>query len=86
MMYLSVTNVESLDAYKLELTFENNEHRVFDVSPYLALGKYSELKDPAMFRTVRPSFDSVQWANEVDFDPEFLYQKSEPLNRGSQCG
>ena len=78
-MYLSVTNVEPLEAYKLKLTFENRERRIFDVSPYLNLGKYSELKDPAMFRTVRPSFDSVQWANEMDFDPEFLYQKSEPV-------
>jgi hypothetical protein len=77
-MYLSVIRVEPLAAYKLDLTFENNEHRVFDVSPYLSMGKYTELKDPVLFRSVRPSFDSIQWDNEMDFDPEFLYEKSVP--------
>ena len=78
-MYLSVIDVEPLEAYKLELTFENKERRVFDVSPYLGLGKYAELKDLVLFRSVRPSFDSIQWDNEMDFDPEFLYQKSIPV-------
>lgn len=79
-MYLSVTHVKPLEAYKLELTFENNEHRIFDVSPYLELGNYAELKGPALFRTVKTSFDSVQWDNEMDFDPEFLYRKSDPVD------
>ena len=37
-MYLSIIDVEPLEAYKLELTFENKEHRVFDVSPYHRAG------------------------------------------------
>lgn len=79
-MYLSVKHVEPLEAYKLEITFENDEHRMFDVSPYLHVGKYAELKEPSMFLSVRPAFDTIQWANEIDFDPEFLYEKSIPLN------
>ena len=83
-MYLSVIQVEPLEAYKLELTFENNERRIFDVSPYLNLGRFAELRDPALFRSVRPSFDSIQWDNEMDFDPEFLYQQSVPVE-GGEC-
>ena len=45
----------------------------------IGLGKYAELKDLVLFRSVRPSFDSIQWDNEMDFDPEFLYQKSIPV-------
>ena len=27
-------------------------------------------------KTVRISFDTIEWDNEADLDPEFLYQKS----------
>ena len=43
-MYLSLKSVKLLDGYKLLLKFENNEEKVFDVSPYLDLGKFPELK------------------------------------------
>jgi hypothetical protein len=44
----------------------------FDVRPYLHLGKFSELLDLVLFRQVRISFDTVQWSNGVDIDPELL--------------
>lgn len=75
-MYLSVKNVTPLADYKLLLTFENNEKKIFDVSPYLEIGKFSELKDISLFNSVAVSFDSIAWANHLDLDPEFLYQKS----------
>lgn len=75
-MYLAVIDVKPLDDYKLELTFENKEKRLFDMKPYLNKGIYNELKDENMFRTVRVSFDSIEWANKADIDPEFLYKKS----------
>ncbi len=74
-MYLSVINVLALDNYKLLLTFENGEKKIFDVSPYLEIGKFSELKDNDIFRSVRVHFDSVEWANKLDLDPELLYTK-----------
>jgi len=76
-MYLSVKNVTPLADYKLLLTFENGEDRVFDVKPYLEIGKFSELKDTTLFNSVSVSFDSIEWANHLDLDPEFLYRKSE---------
>lgn len=75
-MYLSVKDVKPLDNYRLLLKFENGEQRIFDVSPFLELGKYSELKNVGLFKSVKISFDSIQWANELDFDPEFLHQES----------
>ncbi len=74
-MYLSVINVLALDNYKLLLTFENGEKKIFDVSPYLEIGKFSELKDNEIFKSVRVHFDSVEWANKLDLDPELLYTK-----------
>ncbi|MBU2436213.1 MAG: DUF2442 domain-containing protein [Candidatus Omnitrophota bacterium] len=75
-MYLSVADVKPLEEFKLLLTFENKEKRVFDVFPYLKVGKFSELKDPSLFKTVKVKFDSIEWNNHLDFDPELLYQKS----------
>jgi hypothetical protein len=75
-MYLAVKEVEPLDDYLLLLTFENGEKKHFDMKPFLNLGIFSELKDYALFKTVRPCFDSIEWDNEADLDPEFLYQSS----------
>jgi hypothetical protein len=75
-MYKAVREVLPKENYILILTFENEEKREFDMKPYLELGIFRELKDPAMFNTVRPCFDSIEWENEVDLDPELLYQNS----------
>jgi hypothetical protein len=76
-MYLAVIDVRPIKDYKLLLTFENNESRIFDVSPYLNLGKFSELKDLSLFNTVKLKFDTIEWNNHLDLDPEFLYENSE---------
>ncbi len=78
-MYLSIINVEPQDKFRLLLTFENEEKRVFDMSPYLEIGIFQELKKGSMFKTVKVSFDSIEWANHADLDPELLYKKSQPL-------
>ena len=75
-MYLAVKDVKPQDNYLLNLTFENGEKRQFDMKPYLDFGIFQELKDLRLFKTVKTSFDSIEWDNEADFDPEILYQKS----------
>ena len=75
-MYVAVTDVKALENYKLLLTFENGEKRIFDMKPYLDKGIFRELKDEKKFRSVRISFDSIEWCNQADLDPEFLYKKS----------
>lgn len=75
-MYLAVKSVKPLPNYKLILTFENDETRLFDMNPYLDKGIFKELRDSSLFYTVKVNFDSVEWANEADLDPEFLYEES----------
>jgi hypothetical protein len=75
-MYLAIRDVRPLDGYLLLLTFENGEKRQFDMKPYLELGLFQQLKDFSLFKTVRTSFDTIEWANEADLDPELLYHKS----------
>ncbi len=76
-----ITQVKPLDNYNLLLTFENGEKRQFDMSPYLDLGIFRELKDEKMFRTVKTNFDTIEWDNEADIDPEILYQNSRKVDK-----
>ncbi len=78
-MYLSIVNVKALENHNLLLKFENKEERIFDMSPYLEIGKFQELKDEQLFKTVRVSFDTVEWDNGLDLDPELLYEKSKAV-------
>lgn len=75
-MYLAVKDVKAIDNYLLLLKFENNEEKLFDVKPYLDIGKFKELKDEKLFKSVKISFDSIEWDNYLDLDPELLYQES----------
>lgn len=75
-MYSAVKDVKPKENYLLDLTFENGENRIFDMKPYLDLGIFKDLKDLNMFNTVKTSFDTIEWANEADFDPEVLYSQS----------
>jgi hypothetical protein len=78
-MYLAVKDVVPVKDYQLILTFENGEKRKFDMRPYLETGIFKELKDEAQFNTVHLSFDTVEWNNEADLDPEDLYKYSESI-------
>ena len=78
-MYLSIKEVKPSPDYLLHLTFENGEKRFFDMKPYLNKGIFQELKDVSLFNTVRVSFDTIEWDNEADLDPEFLYKESKSL-------
>jgi hypothetical protein len=64
--------VSANDDYTLDITMSDQSIKRFDVRPYLHLGKFSELLDLVLFRQVRISFDTVQWSNGVDIDPELL--------------
>ncbi len=75
-MYLAIKDVKPLNDYLLLLKFENQEEKIFDVKPYLEIGKFQELKDENLFKSVKVCFDSIGWGNQLDLDPELLYQKS----------
>ena len=75
-MYLAIIEVKALDNYRLLIKFENGEERIFNVAPYLETGKFAELKDPALFKSVMVKYDTIEWANQLDLDPEMIYEKS----------
>ena len=75
-MNYAVISVEALENYNLLLTFKTGEKKIYDMKPHLDGGIFKELKDKNLFRKVRVSFDTIEWENGADFDPEVLYQYS----------
>ncbi len=63
--------------YTLILIFDNGEKGLFDVSPYLEKGIFSQLKDLRIFNSVRPFLGSIQWGNGLDLCPDTLYLDSD---------
>jgi len=78
-MYPGIRAVEPTNDYKLILRFDNGERRVFDVTPLLATGRFRELAAPEVFRRVHVAYDTVEWENGLDLDPEYLYERSRAL-------
>lgn len=66
--------------YTINLIFDNDERRIFDVKPYLDKGIFKDLTDKTIFNSVRPVLGSIQWRGGQDFCPDTLYLKSIPLN------
>ncbi len=76
MNYSSVIDVKPLDNFKLKLIFENQETKIFDMKEFLEIGLFKQLKNEIEFKKVKVCFDSIQWENGLDIDPEILYEKS----------
>lgn len=65
--------VKALKEYKLLITFDNKEKRIFDVAPYLSDSFYAPLKSPPIFNSVKISPISLEWAGGIDICPDELY-------------
>jgi hypothetical protein len=70
--------VKLLDQYKLLITFDNKERRVFDAEPYLSDNFFAPLRNPSIFNSVTISPISLEWAGGIDMCPDELYYNSTP--------
>jgi hypothetical protein len=75
-----IKKVRPIANFILELEFINGEIKLFDLKPYLNTGKFSELKSPEIFNSVKPFLGSIQWSNGLDLCPDTLYENSTSLN------
>ncbi len=71
-----VKSVKPQEDYRLLLTFENGEKRVFDLKPYLEKPVFRRLKDIALFQTAKVVSGSVEWQGDVDLSYDTLYLES----------
>ena len=68
--------VTPLENYRLLLTFDNHERKIFDVTPYIHGNWYGELQNLEIFKSVRIAGLSVEWPNGQDICPDCLYNDS----------
>ena len=71
--------VKPLEQYRLLITFDNNEQRIFDVAPYLNDDFFAPLCNPSIFETAKINPLTVEWAGGIDICPDELYYNSKPL-------
>ncbi len=74
-MYPSIKGVTPKENYILSITFDNGEHGILDMKPFLDFGIFQSLKNQSAFNRVRVVFDTIEWESGADLDPEFVYKK-----------
>lgn len=67
--------VKALSNYMLELSYDDSI-RLFDMNPYLDKPMFEILRESDNFNKVRIAFNTVEWENGADIDPESLYELS----------
>ena len=71
----SVTHVQALEGWCLQLSFADGNQCVVDLEQILDFGVFGKLRDPILFRQVKVSFGTLEWPGGIDLDPEWLYQR-----------
>ncbi len=71
-------DVKPLSDYRLFVTFDNGENRIYDVKPLIYGEWFEQLLDPEIFKTVHVAGLSVAWCGEQDICPDDLYYSSVP--------
>lgn len=69
---IRVVDVEPIGDYRLKIRLSDGRQGIFDVTPYLDIGVFRELKDPSYFRCVRAAYGGIVWPHEQDLSPETI--------------
>ncbi len=76
---LDVIKVKPHKDHTLFLVFENQEQRLFDMTPYLEKKPFTKLKGSPLFMKARVEFGTVVWPGNIDIAPETLWDNSKPV-------
>jgi len=74
---IKILEIKPIEDYKLLITFETNEKKVFNIKPYLNKGVFEELKDQSYFKLVKNNYYFIEWPNYQDLSSDTLYYESE---------
>jgi len=76
MELIDVIAVKTLPDYKLFLTFETGEDKIFDFKPKLGMPVFRKLKNENLFNMAHIEYGTVVWDDYTDIAPERLYSDS----------
>lgn len=65
-----IVQIEPQDNFSLFVKLSNGKEGIFDVSPYLNKGVFTELSNLHYFRKARIAFGGVAWPNNQDFSAD----------------
>ena len=71
-----IIKVKVLDDYNLELTFDNDVVKIKDMKPHLNKGVFKVLKNKEIFNSVKISFGTISWNEDIDLCADYLYETS----------
>ena len=74
-----VTDVVAQEDYKLLVTFADQSKRLVNLQPILGMEVFSPLKNVEFFNTVKIEGGTVAWNDDIDIDPEYLYEHGKVL-------
>lgn len=72
-------NVKPLKDYKLLVTFQNGEKKIFDAKPLLSMSLYQPLRNEGLFLQAKTDGMCVYWNENIDLCPDRLYTDSAPF-------
>lgn len=76
---VDVTDVRALPGHRIEVWFDDGNHGVFDMTPYLDWGVFTALRDESVFRMAHVAYGTVVWPGDLDIAPERLWTDCEPV-------
>ena len=74
-----VTNVVPREDYTLLLTFIDGSKKIYDFRPLLKYEVFQKLNDINFFMQAKVDYDTVVWPDNIDIDPEDLYEDGVPV-------
>jgi len=66
-----------VDERRIRVSFENGVEGMFDCSPYMSNRYWESLNNPSVFRQVRVDCGTLCWPNDIDIDPEEVWEDCE---------
>lgn len=76
----SVRSVEPRENHTMLLGFADGTTRELNFKPLLKRKIFSELADAERFMRAKAKHGTVDWGNDIDISPEFLYSNSAIVN------
>ena len=73
---LTVTKASYIDGYRIEAVFSNGIKKMIDFTPVIqrAKGIVKKLEDVEFFKQFTLDPFTIDWNNEIGFDPQDLYE------------
>ena len=74
---VKITKLKVLNAYRLELTFDDGVCGIVDLSELVGKGVFAFWRDRHVFEQVRiGSLGELIWADQIDLCPDSLYLRA----------